>query len=160
MDLLQKYNAMTDQHCRDCLYFLHHNRINFSIFCDLSKVRFEPLLPQDLLESFGAFVLFVLAGYTFESLKIYRETPEISFEAGLGDNIETTVKITLSGIVQIIIKDKNDSNVVLFNRCDPSMLFTDNTTEQLQSSKDAFLSDPRNQQAIQSLQDKGPKWVF
>lgn len=158
MDLLQRYTAMTDQHCRDCLYFLHYNRVNFSVFCDLSKVKFEPLLPQELLEGFGAFVLFVLAGYTFESLKIYREVPEISFEAGLGDNIETTVRIALEGIVQIIVKDKNDSNVVLFNRCDPSMIFTDNATEQIQSSKDAILSDPRNQQVIQALQGKeGPK---
>ncbi len=152
MDALQRYKAMSNQHCLDCLHFLYHHRVHFSIFCDLCCVRFEPPLPQEQIESFGNFVLFVLAGYTFDSLKIHGEIPEIHFEAGLGDHIETTVKIVLEGIVQIIVKDKNDSNVVLFNRCDPSLIFVDNTAEQLQSSKDAILSDPRNQQVIATLQ--------
>ncbi|WP_233704445.1 hypothetical protein [Helicobacter cynogastricus] len=149
-DLSARYNAMVNQHCLDNLHFLHANRVNFSVFCDLSKVRFEPLLPRDLLEGFGTFVLFVLAGYTFESLKIQHQ--EISFEAGLGDDIETTVNIALEGIVQIIIKDKNDANVVLFNRSDPKNIFADNNEAQIQDSKDAFLADPRNQKVLQTLQ--------
>ncbi|WP_235852448.1 hypothetical protein [Helicobacter vulpis] len=153
-DLSGRYNAMANQHCLDHLYFLHGHRVNFSVFCDLSKVRFEPLLPPDLFESFGNFVLFVLAGYTFESLKIRRLRQEISFEAGLGDNIETTVSIALEGIVQIIVKDKNDSNVVLFNRSDATSIFGDDGQAQIQDSKDAFLADPRNQKALRALQGK------
>ncbi len=145
---------MANQHCLDHLYFLHSHRVNFSVFCDLSKVRFEPLLPNDLFESFGSFVLFVLAGYTFESLKIRRLRQEISFEAGLGDNIETTVHIALEGIVQIITKDKNDANVVLFNRSDAPSIFGDGGQTQIQDSKNAFLADPRNQQALELLQGK------
>ncbi|BDQ29412.1 hypothetical protein [Helicobacter ailurogastricus] len=152
MDTLQRYKAMSDQHCLDCLHFLHETRTHFSIFCSLAQVYFDPPLPEEQRADFGSFVLFVLAGYTFESLKIYPELSHISFEAGLGDNFETTVKIALEGIVQIIVKDKNDSNVVLFNRCDPHSIFADSAAEALQSSKDAILSDPRNQEVIATLQ--------
>ncbi|BEG56496.1 hypothetical protein NHP21005_01840 [Helicobacter sp. NHP21005] len=152
MDILQRYKAMTNQHCLDCLSFLHQTHTHFSVFCALEHVRFDPPIPEEQIADFGSFVLFVLAGYTFESLKIAKDPPHISFEAGLGDNFETTVRIALEGVVQIIVKDRNDSNVVLFNRCDPHSIFADSTAEALQSSKDAILSDPRNQETIATLQ--------
>ncbi|BCZ18919.1 hypothetical protein NHP190012_05610 [Helicobacter sp. NHP19-012] len=152
MDILQRYKAMTNQHCLDCLAFLHQTHTHFSVFCALEHVHFDPPLPEEQRADFGAFVLFVLAGYTFESLKIVKDPAHISFEAGLGDNFETTVRIALEGIVQIIVKDRNDSNVVLFNRCEGHMIFADSTAEALQNSKDAILSDPRNQEVIATLQ--------
>ncbi|PAF48696.1 hypothetical protein BKH41_05360 [Helicobacter sp. 12S02232-10] len=154
MSVLGEYNQLSNKHCFENISFLAQNNLNFCILCDLSKVSFEPLLPKEILEKFGPFVLFVLAGYTFESLRVFEDG--IEFEAGFGkNNIGSVVSVRLEGIIQVIIKDGKDENIVLFNRYDMSSVFGNSDEEAMQDSMEAILSNPQNREIMKALQKNG-----
>ncbi|PAF42491.1 hypothetical protein [Helicobacter sp. 11S02596-1] len=154
MSILGEYNQLSNRHCFENINFLAHNNLNFCILCDLSKVSFEPPLPQEIFEKFGPLVLFVLAGYTFESLRVFDDS--VAFEAGFGkDNIGSVVSVSLEGIIQVIVKDKKDNNIVLFNRYDMSLVFGNPDEEAMQDSMEAILSNPQNREIMQALQKNG-----
>lgn len=87
------------------LQFLSKNHLSFNLLCERDAIDFSPKLPKEIHEKFGALVLFVLAGYTLESLMI--DTQSVQFEAGFGpNNIGSVVQVELPGIIQILIKEK------------------------------------------------------
>ncbi|MGN8446976.1 hypothetical protein ACR9LH_07140 [Helicobacter pylori] len=117
----RELRLLNNKHCMEYLQFLSKNHLSFNLLCERDAIDFSPKLPKEIHEKFGSLVLFVLAGYTLESLII--DTQSVQFEAGFGpNNIGSVVQVELPGIIQILIKEKNE-NVVLFNRCDSLELF-------------------------------------
>ncbi|MGT0099011.1 hypothetical protein V5H72_03335 [Helicobacter pylori] len=117
----RELRLLNNKHCMEYLQFLFKNHLSFNLLCERDAIDFSPKLPKEIHEKFGSLVLFVLAGYTLESLMI--DTQSVQFEAGFGpNNIGSVVQVELPGIIQILIKEKNE-NAVLFNRCDSLELF-------------------------------------
>ncbi len=117
----RELRLLNNKHCMEYLQFLSKNHLSFNLLCERDAIDFSPKLPKEIHEKFGTLVLFVLAGYTLESLMI--DAQSVQFEAGFGpNNIGSVVQVELPGIIQILIKEKNE-NAVLFNRCDSLELF-------------------------------------
>ncbi|GAA8097354.1 hypothetical protein HpNP05_02070 [Helicobacter pylori] len=157
----RELRLLNNKHCMEYLQFLSKNHLSFNLLCEREAIDFSPKLPKEIHEKFGSLVLFVLAGYTLESLMI--DVQSVQFEAGFGpNNIGSVVQVKLPGIIQILIKEKNE-NAVLFNRCDSLELFhkeeppfQDSKKDERESkewldSKEALFSNSKNRAILENL---------
>ncbi|MCK0500212.1 hypothetical protein [Helicobacter pylori] len=157
----RELRLLNNKHCMEYLQFLSKNHLSFNLLCERDAIDFSPKLPKEIHEKFGALVLFVLAGYTLESLII--DAKSVQFEAGFGpNNIGSVVQVELPGIIQILIKEKNE-NVVLFNRCDSLELFQkeepitqepekdERESKEWLDSKEALFSNSKNRAILENL---------
>ncbi|GHR01927.1 hypothetical protein [Helicobacter pylori] len=157
----RELRLLNNKHCMEYLQFLSKNHLSFNLLCERDAIDFSPKLPKEIHEKFGTLVLFVLAGYTLESLII--DTQSVQFEAGFGpNNIGSVVQVELPGIIQILIKEKNE-NAVLFNRCDSlelfqkeELLFQEPKKDERESkewldSKEALFSNSKNRAILENL---------
>ncbi|GAA6971365.1 hypothetical protein AOH383_00100 [Helicobacter pylori] len=157
----RELRLLNNKHCMEYLQFLSKNHLSFNLLCERDAIDFSPKLPKEIHEKFGALVLFVLAGYTLESLII--DAQSVRFEAGFGpNNIGSVVQVELPGIIQILIKEKNE-NVVLFNRCDSLELFQkeepitqepkkdERESKEWLDSKEALFSNSKNRAILENL---------
>ncbi len=157
----RELRLLNNKHCMEYLQFLSKNHLSFNLLCERDAIDFSPKLPKEIHEKFGSLVLFVLAGYTLESLII--DTQSVQFEAGFGpNNIGSVVQVELPGIIQILIKEKNE-NVVLFNRCDSLELFQkkepitqepkkdERELKEWLDSKEALFSNSKNRAILENL---------
>ncbi|WRG17320.1 hypothetical protein FNE25_02245 [Helicobacter pylori] len=157
----RELRLLNNKHCVEYLQFLSKNHLSFNLLCERDAIDFSPKLPKEIHEKFGALVLFVLAGYTLESLMI--DTQSVQFEAGFGhNNIGSVVQVKLPGIIQILIKEKNE-NAVLFNRCDSLEVFhkeeppfqdpkkDERESKEWLDSKEALFSNSKNRAILENL---------
>ncbi|GAA7578661.1 hypothetical protein ckin37_13970 [Helicobacter pylori] len=157
----RELRLLNNKHCVEYLQFLSKNHLSFNLLCERDAIDFSPKLPKEIHEKFGSLVLFVLAGYTLESLMI--DTQSVQFEAGFGpNNIGSVVQVKLPGIIQILIKEKNE-NIVLFNRCDSLELFQkeeplmqepkkdERESKEWLDSKEALFSNSKNRAILENL---------
>ncbi|EJB52111.1 hypothetical protein [Helicobacter pylori] len=157
----RELRLLNNKHCIEYLQFLSKNHLSFNLLCERDAIDFSPKLPKEIHEKFGSLVLFVLAGYTLESLMI--DAQSVQFEAGFGpNNIGSVVQVKLPGIIQILIKEKNE-NVVLFNRCDSLELFQkeeplmqepkkdERESKEWLDSKEALFSNSKNRAILENL---------
>ncbi len=161
----RELRLLNNKHCMEYLQFLSKNHLSFNLLCERDAIDFSPKLPKEIHEKFGALVLFVLAGYTLESLII--DAKSVQFEAGFGpNNIGSVVQVELPGIIQILIKEKNE-NAVLFNRCDSLELFQkeeplfeplfqepkkdERESKEWLDSKEALFSNSKNRAILENL---------
>ncbi|MGN8428499.1 hypothetical protein ACR9LD_03080 [Helicobacter pylori] len=157
----RELRLLNNKHCVEYLQFLSKNHLSFNLLCERDAIDFSPKLPKEIHEKFGSLVLFILAGYTLESLMI--DVQSVQFEAGFGpNNIGSVVQVGLSGIIQILIKEKNE-NVVLFNRCDSLELFQkeeslmqepkkdERESKEWLDSKEALFSNSKNRAILENL---------
>lgn len=157
----RELRLLNNKHCIEYLQFLSKNHLSFNLLCERDAIDFSPKLPKEIHEKFGTLVLFVLAGYTLESLII--DAKSVQFEAGFGpNNIGSVVQVELPGIIQILIKEKNE-NVVLFNRCDSLELFQkeepitqepkkdERESKEWLDSKEALFSNSKNRAILENL---------
>ncbi|MGN8375750.1 hypothetical protein ACR9JQ_01255 [Helicobacter pylori] len=157
----RELRLLNNKHCIEYLQFLSKNHLSFNLLCERDAIDFSPKLPKEIHEKFGSLVLFVLAGYTLESLMI--DAQSVQFEAGFGpSNIGSVVQVGLSGIIQILIKEKNE-NIVLFNRCDSLELFQkeeplmqepkkdERESKEWLDSKEALFSNSKNRAILENL---------
>ncbi|MGN8533411.1 hypothetical protein ACR9M4_00050 [Helicobacter pylori] len=157
----RELRLLNNKHCIEYLQFLSKNHLSFNLLCERDAIDFSPKLPKEIHEKFGTLVLFVLAGYTLESLII--DTQSVQFEAGFGpNNIGSVVQVKLPGIIQILIKEKNE-NAVLFNRCDSLELFQkeepitqepkkdERESKEWLDSKEALFSNSKNRAILENL---------
>ncbi len=101
----RELRLLNNKHCMEYLQFLSKHHLSFNLLCERDAIDFSPKLPEEIQEKFGPLVLFVLAGYTLESLMI--DTQSVQFEAGFGpNNIGSVVQVKLFGVIQILIKEK------------------------------------------------------
>ncbi|GAA6971059.1 hypothetical protein ID0081_03190 [Helicobacter pylori] len=157
----RELRLLNNKHCIEYLQFLSKNHLSFNLLCERDAIDFSPKLPKEIHEKFGSLVLFVLAGYTLESLMV--DAQSVQFEAGFGpNNIGSVVQVELPGIIQILIKEKNE-NVVLFNRCDSLELFQkeepitqepkkdERESKEWLDSKEALFSNSKNRAILENL---------
>ncbi|GAA6787724.1 hypothetical protein [Helicobacter pylori] len=157
----RELRLLNNKHCIEYLQFLSKNHLSFNLLCERDAIDFSPKLPKEIHEKFGTLVLFVLAGYTLESLII--DAKSVQFEAGFGpNNIGSVVQVELPGIIQILIKEKNE-NAVLFNRCDSLELFQkeepitqepkkdERESKEWLDSKEALFSNSKNRAILENL---------
>ncbi|AJD65475.1 hypothetical protein OI67_02395 [Helicobacter pylori] len=157
----RELRLLNNKHCMEYLQFLSKNHLSFNLLCERDAIDFSPKLPKEIHEKFGMLVLFVLAGYTLESLMI--DAQSVQFEAGFGpNNIGSVVQVELPGIIQILIKEKNE-NVVLFNRCDSLELFQkeepitqepkkdERESKEWLDSREALFSNSKNRTILENL---------
>ncbi|MFP6166025.1 hypothetical protein ACLGBX_00915 [Helicobacter pylori] len=157
----RELRLLNNKHCVEYLQFLSKNHLSFNLLCERDAIDFSPKLPKEIHEKFGTLVLFVLAGYTLESLMI--DTQSVQFEAGFGpNNIGSVVQVKLPGIIQILIKEKNE-NAVLFNRCDSLEVFhkeeppfqepkkDERESKEWLDSKEALFSNSKNRAILENL---------
>lgn len=154
-----KLKALLTRHAKDILHLLIEQNISFSILCDISKTTFDPPLPQDIAQNLDTLTLFVLAGYTFESIELGAHS--ISFEAGFGtQNFGSLVSIDYEGVVQILLQDStlvqeislfvNVSNPHLYN----GLEIATEDMEGLEHSFFALSSNPKNAYLFEHKDDK------
>lgn len=132
-----EFCVLMKMHIYECIEYLVQKNIEFSVLSNVALVKFDPILPDEIITKLSKpLVLFVLAGYTFESLKL---TPnEINFEAGFGaNNFASLVRVPLGAVVQILVE--NSPICVNFSVCNEK-------SEELKTkqSMDAFMSNPKN----------------
>ncbi|WQV82280.1 hypothetical protein KVL80_02160 [Helicobacter pylori] len=157
----RELRLLNNKHCVEYLQFLSKNHLSFNLLCEKDAIDFSPKLPKEIHEKFGTLVLFVLAGYTLESLMI--DAQSVQFEAGFGpNNIGSVVQVKLPGIIQILVKEKNE-NAVLFNRCDSLELFQkeepplqdpkkdERESKEWLDSKEALFSNSKNRAILENL---------
>ncbi|GAA7534755.1 hypothetical protein MMM125_04220 [Helicobacter pylori] len=157
----RELRLLNNKHCIEYLQFLSKNHLSFNLLCEREAIDFSPKLPKEIHEKFGSLVLFVLAGYTLESLMI--DAQSVQFEAGFGpNNIGSVVQVKLPGIIQILIKEKNE-NAVLFNRCDSLEVFhkeeppfqepkkDEQESKEWLDSKEALFSNSKNRAILENL---------
>ncbi|GAA8654178.1 hypothetical protein HpDR77_08690 [Helicobacter pylori] len=157
----RELRLLNNKHCVEYLQFLSKNHLSFNLLCERDAIDFSPKLPKEIHEKFGSLVLFVLAGYTLESLMI--DAQSVQFEAGFGpNNIGSVVQVKLPGIIQILIKEKNE-NAVLFNRCDSLEVFhkeeppfqepkkDERESKEWLDSKEALFSNSKNRTILENL---------
>ncbi|RVY99907.1 hypothetical protein EC508_07685 [Helicobacter pylori] len=157
----RELRLLNNKHCIEYLQFLSKNHLSFNLLCERDAIDFSPKLPKEIHEKFGTLVLFVLAGYTLESLMI--DAQSVQFEAGFGpNNIGSVVQVELPGIIQILVKEKNE-NAVLFNRCDSLELFQkeepitqepkkdERESKEWLDSKEALFSNSKNRTILENL---------
>ena len=145
----RSYADMMQKHIVDILSHLFEKDQTFGILCKIETLTFDPELPNDITSEFRPMTLFFLAGYTFESARIEKNT--LIFEAGFGtDNLGSVVTVPLLGIMQIIIDETpifvNLSSPLETNETRPKNNKTEVSGEK--SSMEALLSNPENQKFL------------
>lgn len=127
------------------LSLLLKKRAPFSVVTNISRVSFNPLLPEDIAKRFQAATLFDLYGYTLSSAKIENDT--LQFEAGFGeDNFASLVSVPIGAVLQIFI-----DNTPLFINMSKEPI----TAKKIESKKDnlerslkVLLKNPKNQKLL------------
>ncbi|CAM2944580.1 hypothetical protein [Helicobacter burdigaliensis] len=143
----KRYKEMLQKHCYEILKHLMNKRRNFSIVCNVASVKFEPALPEHIRNAFSDLTIFILAGYTFESLELDEEN--LYFEAGFGEeNLGSFVTAPLKSIVQVLLPNEEDIQgdfCVFINLLATLIEAEDEEEEGINSSMRALLSNPKNQ---------------
>ncbi|WP_297813678.1 hypothetical protein [uncultured Helicobacter sp.] len=145
----KKFREILKGHCYTILEHFIHRKINFSIVCNVRCVKFEPELPDSIRGSFSELTLFILAGYTFESLEL--DSKNLYFEAGFGEeNLGSFVTAPLDSIVQILLPNDEDLRadfcvyINLYNAFINTEPTKKDEEEGINSSMKALLSNPKN----------------
>ncbi len=100
----KRFIELMGVHCYDVISRLLSLKIEFAIVANTKFCDYEPKLPKDLDPSAKPFVIFVLAGYTFESIELMRD--KIVFHAGFGPHdFASFVSVDLGAITQIQVQN-------------------------------------------------------
>lgn len=129
---------MMQAHCLDILTRLIAQKIEFNIVAATRFCEYNPSLPSELNPNAAPFALFVLAGYTFESIEL--DTEKMVFHAGFGPNdFASFVSVDLGAITQIQV----GKDIIFVN-------FSNYQREEnlAQKSMNMFLNNPKNKNSL------------
>lgn len=133
-----KMQNVLQKHAKEMISTLYEEGLHFSIVCDTSFIRFTPALSLQMKERLGKVAVFILSGYSFQSLQI--EENHFVFEAGLvmqnGEDIGTILEIPYHSVMQIVIQDESETQSIMVY-CNP-FEFTPN--QEVEDSMLAILS--------------------
>lgn len=115
-----KMQNVLQKHAKEIIATLHEEGLHFSIVCDTSFIRFTPALTPSMRERLGKVAVFILSGYSFQSLEL-GET-HFEFEAGLvmqnGEDLGTILEIPYHSVMQVVIQDENETQSIMVY-CNP-----------------------------------------
>ncbi|ANV97536.1 hypothetical protein BBW65_01355 [Helicobacter enhydrae] len=101
-------------HAQEMIQKLEQEKIPFSIACDISKITFDPPLNHDALELLGAINIFVLSGYSLETLELSAQF--FQFRAGVTQDTDVSIAVPYDAVVQIIFQPEDSANgIILFS---------------------------------------------
>ncbi|ARE80737.1 hypothetical protein [Campylobacter helveticus] len=132
----EKFVTLMGEHCFEVLKRLQEEKVEFSVVANMQFVKFDPELPEELSLKNNPFVMFALAGYTFESMELNKE--RLYFHAGFGaDDFATYVSVDLGAITQIQIE-----NTIIFVNF--SIYKGKKDEENVKNSKNIFLKNNKD----------------
>lgn len=100
----KEYHGIVEHQTKEVIDFLVKQNIEFAITANVLPIEFKPELPVVIKNKLSPFPMFVLANYTFSSLKLYDSYLE--FEAGFGkENFGSFVKVPYIAIFQIVVDE-------------------------------------------------------
>jgi len=145
-----EYREIITRHIFDTIDYLFSKNQEFAIACEVKYIKFNPPLPNSIIESFDDTVLFILSGYTFESASLEDDT--FSFEAGFGsDNFGSTVSLPLLAIKQVFVGEHpiviNLSNPLTMQNIKDLNISKKTTSK---SSMEALMNNPENKKLFKS----------
>ena len=135
-----EYKDLVSSQIKDTINFLLDDDQEFAITANIEAIKFEPELPIATFEQLSKFSLFVLANYTYSTIKLENNT--LSFEAGFGsENFGSTVKVPLHSIFQIVV----DESILFINAVATVDKFNKDLREK---SLNVFKNNPNNKKLI------------
>lgn len=134
-----KMQNVLQKHAKEIMNTLYEEGLHFSIVCDTSLIRFTPALSLQMRERLGKVAVFILSGYSFQSLEL-GET-HFEFEAGLvmqnGEDVGTILEIPYHSVMQVVIQDESETQSIMVY-CNP---FEFTPTQEAEDSMMAILSN-------------------
>ena len=144
-----EYKKLMKEHVLAMVEYMFNTNQEFGIACEISAVYFEPILPNDLLESLPEVTLFMLANYSFDSATV--DENMVTFEAGFGnENFGSMVHVPLLAIKQLLV----DEYPILINIASPKEDFIEEVEEQSIDSMSALLNNPENAKLLKKKSTK------
>lgn len=133
-----KMQNLLQRHAKEIITTLFQEDLHFSVVCDTSFIRFTPALGAEMRERLGKVAVFILSGYSFQSLEIGES--HFEFEAGLvmqnGEDLGTILEIPYHSVMQIVIQDDNEAQSIMVY-CNP---FEFTQSQEVEDSMMAILS--------------------
>lgn len=148
-DLLEdeEFGEITREALLKVFALLFKKGMPFGVITNVSKVRFEPPLPENVRKKFQPLTLFALDGYTLSTVKLNDGT--LSFEAGFGEgDFASLVSVPTGAILQIIIGDTPvflNMAIETTQTKQPNKPKRESRESMLKKSMDALLSNPENE---------------
>lgn len=134
-----KLQTTLQRHAKEVIATLIEEDMHFSIVCDTTFIKFTPPLSAEMRERLGKVAVFILSGYSFQSLELGEN--HFEFEAGLvmknGEDLGTILEIPYHSVMQIVLQDDNDAQSVMIY-CNP---FEVTQTQEMEDSMLAILSN-------------------
>lgn len=133
------YHKIVSKQVKEIISFLTKESIEFGITSNVQAVRFSPELPSVIKSKLSPFPMFMLANYSFESLKLYDDYLE--FEAGFGkENFGSVVNIPYLAIFQIVL----DESILYLNPVATQTSLFENLSSVLKSKTKLKLASKNN----------------
>lgn len=150
IDILQtpEYKKIMAEYLSNTIGYLFELNQEFALVCEIEHIRFEPHLPDAILETFNDVVMFIINNYAFESATLGKDY--FSFESGFEDqNIGATVHVPLLAIKQIVVNEVP----ILFNLAEHHTIEKLHQKEENNSQKnsmEALLNNPKNKKFLKN----------
>ncbi len=133
-----KFKDLMKNQIKTLADFLLNKDSEFAITVNVNAATFNPELPSSIKSKLSKFSLFVLANYTYSTVRV--DNDFISFEAGFGsENFGSTVTIPLESVFQIVI----DDSILLINPVATVEKFNEKKAS-LTKSMNIFKNNPNN----------------
>lgn len=133
------YHKIVSGQVKEIISFLTKESVEFGITSNVQAVGFSPDLPSVIKSKLSPFPMFMLANYSFESLKLYDDYLE--FEAGFGkENFGSVVNIPYLAIFQIVL----DESILYLNPIATQTALFENLTSVLKSKTKLKLASKNN----------------
>ncbi len=138
-----EYKELVSSQIKDTINFLLKQNQEFAITVNIEAMVFEPKLPTATFEQLSKFSLFVLANYTYSTIKL--DDNYIYFEAGFGtENFGSMIKIPFYAIFQIVV----DESILFVNLVATVDKFNKDLKE---NSLNVFKNNANNKNLIKNL---------
>lgn len=133
------YHKIVSKQVKEIISFLTKESVEFGITSNVQAVKFSPELPNVIKSKLSPFPMFMLANYSFESLKLYDDYLE--FEAGFGkENFGSVVSIPYLAIFQIVL----DESILYLNPIATQTALFENLSSVLKSKTKLKLASKNN----------------
>ena len=135
-----EYKDLVSSQVKDTIEFLLEQNQEFAITANIEAIKFDPELPPATFDQLSKFSLFVLANYTYTTIKL--DETSLYFEAGFGsENFGSTVKVPFHAVFQIVV----DESILFVNSVATVDKFNKDTREK---SLNIFKSNPNNKKLM------------
>ena len=142
----ETFRRIQEEYLYELIAFLLESGVEFAVAAEVEHIDFDPPLPDSIHERFAPVSLFVLTGYTYETVQLGERT--LSFEAGFGEeNIGSLLTLPLLAIKQVIVGEYP----IAINIAEPG---PDVESPDASRSMEALLNNPENLKLLRKKKKK------